>query len=213
MNTHTTTISTLRAVPFLLTGFVASVLAAPPEYNSNIEEIPNSRVTVVNVQTLFDASPRNNGKLFSRYIESIAWNSTGTKLYIDYQGVNQYFAIADASSVLKGGNKVKIISHTRDKGNTRLNNSNPVFHPENKYYVFSGQDTGVSEYKRSLPGYGFCTNLFAADIESNVYWPLTSNVSTAKLIRGAVMPQFSLDGSKLFWTLCETTPGDKELYG
>ena len=192
---------------------MASLLAAPHEYNSNIEEIPNSRVTVVSVQTIFDASPRNNGKLFSRYIESIAWNGTGTKLYIDYQGVNQYFAIADASSAIKGGDKVKIISHTRDKGNTRLNNANPVFHPGNMYYVFSGQDTGVSEYKRSLPGYGFCTNLFAADIESNVYWPLTSNVSTAKLIRGAVMPQFSADGSKLFWTLCETTPGGKELYG
>ena len=192
---------------------MASLLAAPPEYNSNIEEIPNSRVTVVNMQTIFDASTRNNAKVFPRIIESIAWNNTGTKLYIDYQGVNQYFAIVDLSSAIKGTARVKFLSHTRDKGNTRHNNANPVFHPSNKFYVFSGQDIGVTEYRRSLPGYGFCTNLYAADINSNVYWPLTTNVSTAKMVRGAFMPQFSPDGTTLFWTVCECHPLDKEILG
>lgn len=213
MKNHNTTVSAPKAVAFLLTGLIASLLAAPPEYNSNIEEIPNSRVMVVNMQTIFDASARNNAKVFPRSIESIAWNSTGTKLFIDCQGVNQYFAIADLSSAIKGAAKVKILTHTRDKGNTRLNNANPAFHPGNKYYVFSGQDIGVNEYKRSLPGYGFCTNLCLADIQSNVYWPLTTYVSTAKSIRGAVMPQFSPDGSKLFWTACESKSGDKEIFG
>ncbi len=213
MNTHSITTPALHAVAFLLTGLVASLLAAPPEYNSNIEEIPNSRVTVVSMQTIFDASSRNNAKVFPRNIESIAWNSNGTKLYIDYQGINQYFGIADLSSAIKGTARVKVISHTRDKGNTRLNNANPVFHPDNKYYVFSGQDIGVTEYRRSLPGYGFCTNLCAADVNSNVYWPLTTYVSTAKMVRGAFMPQFSPDGSKLFWTVCECHPLDREILG
>ena len=213
MKKHSTTVSAPKAVAFLLTGLIASLLAAPPEFNSNIEEIPNSRVTVVNMQTIFDASARNNAKVFPRSIESIAWNSTGTKLFIDFQGVNQYFAIADLSSAIKGAAKVKMLTHTRDKGNTRLNNANPAFHPGNKYYVFSGQDIGVNEYKRSLPGYGFCTNLCLADIQSNVYWPLTTYVSTAKSIRGAVMPQFSPDGSKLFWTACESKSSDKEIFG
>ena len=213
MKKHSITTPALRAVAFLLTGLVASLLAAPPEYNSNIEEIPNSRVTVVNMQTIFDASTRNNAKVFPRIIESIAWNNTGTKLYIDYQGVNQYFAIVDLSSAIKGTARVKFLSHTRDKGNTRHNNANPVFHPSNKFYVFSGQDIGVTEYRRSLPGYGFCTNLYAADINSNVYWPLTTNVSTAKMVRGAFMPQFSPDGTTLFWTVCECHPLDKEILG
>ena len=145
MKNHSITAFAPKAVAFLLTGLVASLLAAPPDYNSNIEEIPNSRVMVVNMQTIFDASARNNAKVFPRNIESIAWNSTGTKLYIDYQGVNQYFSIADLSSAIKGTAKVKILTHTRDKGNTRHNNANPVFHPSNKYYVFSGQDIGVTE--------------------------------------------------------------------
>ena len=214
MKKQSSTTPALRAVVFLLlTGFAVSLFGAPPEFNSNIEEIPNARVTIVSMQTIFDASSRNNAKVFPRTIESIAWNSNGTKLYIDYQGVNQYFAIADLSSAPKGNARVKVISHTRDNGNTRLNNANPVFHPGNKYYVFSGQDIGVTEYKRSLPGYGFCTNLCAADINSNVYWPLTSYISSAKMVRGAFMPQFSSDGSKLFWTMCECNPLGKDLFG
>ena len=90
MKNHNIAVSAPKAVAFLLTGLIASLLAAPPEYNSNIEEIPNSRVMVVNMQTIFDASARNNAKVFPRSIESIAWNSTGTKLFIDCQGENPY---------------------------------------------------------------------------------------------------------------------------
>lgn len=214
MKNNNTTNHALRAASFLLmTGLCFSLFAAPAENNSDIEAIPNSRVTVANMQTIFDASVKSNSKIFPRNIESIAWDSTGTKLFIDYQGINQYFAVADLSSALKGTPKVKYLTHTRDKTNTRLNNANPAFHPNGKYYVFSGQDLGINEFKRSLPGYGFCTNLCLAEIRSNIYWPLTTYVSTAKLIRGAVMPQFSPDGTQLFWTACENTSSDKGIMG
>ena len=206
-------ILSLQSVVFVLASSLVAAFAAPVESSSDIEEIPNSRVGVVNMHTIFDSSVKSSQKVFPRNIESIAWDSTGNRLFIDYQGVNQYFAIADLSSALKGTPKVKILSHSRDKGNTRLNSANPVFHPSDKYYLFSGQDNGVNEYKRSLPGYGFCTNLVAADIQSNIFWPLTAYVSNAKILRGALMPQFSPDGKQLFWTHCETTPAEKSIFG
>lgn len=185
-------------------GFAVSLYAENSVENSVIEATVNGRLKVVKKTVLFDSAKFSTGRTPSRNVESIAWSPDGRFLLMDQKGLNQFFAIArtrlDGDKV---AGKTSVLSNNRITGNTRLNNSNPAWFPTGKYFVFTGQDNSSSEYKRSLPGYGFFSNLWLADTKGTSFSKLTHEVSTYNAPKGAVMPRFSPDGRKLFWTRCE----------
>ncbi len=80
-------------------------------------------------------------------------------------------------------------------------NGNPAWHPSGDYIIFTGENEDVTEEYDILakPGRGINCNLWLAKTDQSGFWQLTS-IETAVVDAGGVIhPQFSHDGSRLFW--------------
>ncbi len=178
----------------------------------NIENVANSRIMISKLTTVYDTNPQGVIRALPRAIESVEWSPDGKSLIVDIQGVNQFFSIAIMNATTEKAT-IKQLSNSRDTGNTRLNNSNPSFYKNGKYYVFVGQDLSSQEYRRSLPGIGLFSNICLASTTSPNYWNLTNYISSYKTARGAIMPRFSKDGKMLSWTVCAADSQDRNFWG
>lgn len=77
-----------------------------------------------------------------------------------------------------------------------------TWHPSGQFVVFSAENEDVRSRKADLlaePGIGLNTNLWVMTADGSRVWPLTRDETNADDPRGAIHPQFSPDGARLFW--------------
>ncbi len=77
-----------------------------------------------------------------------------------------------------------------------------TWHPSGKYIVFTAENEDVQTKKAdelASPGVGLNTNLWAMSSDGKQFWKLTDYKTDYVNPKGAIHPQFSRDGKRLFW--------------
>lgn len=169
-----------------------------------LEHVPNHRIRVKSMTTLQSI----------RQVESIIWHPDGSSLLIDSAVGNPYYNLYAVHFDQDGNESVRPLLERRDGtaiGN--LHNSNGSWHPRGRHVVFSGQNVGSTELRRSAPGYGLFSNLWLCDSTGQRSWRLTDLQSSYFNPRGASMPFFSPDGRKLVWTASDGRAGSGRARG
>lgn len=176
--------------------------AEAPEKPS-LESIFNYRIRVKKFTTLQSVSN----------IESVAWSPDGKKLLVDSAIGNPYYNIYIVEFDDEGRDSIRSVFQRRGSDIvTSLHNGNASWHPRGRHIVFSGQNVGSTELRRSAPGYGLFGNLWLAD-DNGRFWRLTNLLSSYFNPKGVSMPHFSPDGRKLVWTVSDGRAGQGRARG
>ena len=79
-------------------------------------------------------------------------------------------------------------------------NGNPAWHPSGDFIVYTAEYPEAPKRidRYAIPGSGLGCNLWIIDNRSKKFYQLT-NYSLMPPIKGVIHPQFSHDGTKLFW--------------
>ncbi len=163
----------------------------------SLESILNHRIRVKNFTTLKSVSN----------VESVAWSPDGKTLLVDSAIGNPYYNIYIVEFDDEGRDSIRPVFQRR--GNdivTNLHNGNARWHPRGRHIVFSGQNVGSTELRRSAPGYGLFGNLWLGD-DNGRFWRLTNLLSSYFNPWGVSMPHFSPDGRQLVWTVSDGRAG------
>ena len=192
---------------------LALLSAAAFAAEGGIEQLANSRIVLGGRRKVFEMSSKIPLKEQPRHIESIAWTPDGSGIIFDMQGGNGFFGIALADLEKEGQPVPRRLTDNRGDGNARLNNSAPCFHPDGIHYVFTGQNEGSSEFRSTLPGIGLFSNLLLSDVNSSRYVPLTDEISSFRIAKGACCPRFSQDGGRLAWIAVSKPIRENSLWG
>ncbi len=179
----------------------------------SIGQLANGRIVLAGQRKVFEMASKTPQKDQPRQIDSIAWSPDGSGIIFDMQGGNGFFGIAIADPGKDGQASPRSLTANRGDGRARLNNSAPCFHPDGIHYVFSGQDEGSSEYRNTLPGIGLYSNLLLSDVNSSQYIPLTDEISSVRIAKGACCPRFSPDGGQLAWISVSRPVRESSLWG
>jgi len=91
-------------------------------------------------------------------------------------------------------------------------NGNPAWHPSGEYIVYTAEHPEAPKKidRYAIPGAGLGCNLWIMDRKGKKFYQLT-NYSLKRPIKGVIHPQFSHDGTKLFWS--ERVRRGDHLYG
>jgi len=97
-------------------------------------------------------------------------------------------------------------------------NGNVTWHSSGKYLVFTAQNEdaqGDLLDSVAIPGVGLNCNLWAMSADGEQVWQLTDLPTQQRTPQGVIHPQFSHDGSRLFWAqaLGEYSPVAGEEWG
>jgi Tol biopolymer transport system component len=84
-------------------------------------------------------------------------------------------------------------------GTARQHSGNADWFPSGEYFVFTSQNRGSTDYRRSIPGMGWHCNLWLADKDGTKFWQLTNISTSYNSPQGVAMPHFAPDGKRLFW--------------
>lgn len=154
-----------------------------------LSELGNAHIFVHAITPLTGASVRN--------VDVVDWSAKTNMLLFDKRGLNQYYNIF---SITAEGFRLTALTLERGGGVTELHNCTPAWYPGGRYFVFSGQNRGSTDYRRSGPGSGWHCNLWFADRDGSQFWQLTDLPTRYNNPRGATAPVFSPDGKRLLWT-------------
>ncbi|NLF62232.1 MAG: hypothetical protein GX574_13905 [Lentisphaerae bacterium] len=177
--------------------------AAPAPVKPSLESIFNYRIRVKNFTTLKSVSN----------VESIAWSPDGKTLLVDSAVGNPYYNIYLVEFDAEGRDSIRPAFQRRGSDIvTKLHNGNASWHPKGRHIVFSGQNVGSTELRRSAPGYGLFSNLWVAD-DSGRFWRITNLLSSYFNPWGVSMPHFSPDGRQLVWTVSDGRLGQGRARG
>jgi len=92
---------------------------------------------------------------------------------------------------------------TCGNGFPRKHMGSVTWRPSGDYLAFTAQNedaTGERTDELSIPGVGLNCNLWVMKSDSSEAWRLTNMPTNYKAPRGVIHPQFSNDGTRLFWT-------------
>ena len=174
----------------MVLGALSGWLAAGASTESGpITALPTEEIFVHAITPLEGAVIRN--------VSTIDWSARRNLLVFDKRGINQYYNIF---SITPDGFRLSALTLDRSSGATRLHNTCPVWHPNGNFILFSGQNRGSTDYRRSGPGGGWHCNLWACSADGNQYWQLTDYLTRYNTPRGVTMPAISPNGKKVLWT-------------
>jgi Tol biopolymer transport system component len=154
-----------------------------------VTQLSNTRIYVHAITPLTGATVRN--------VDSLDWSARNNLLLFDKRGLNQLYNVY---SITAEGFRLTALTLERGGGTTELHNCTPAWHPSGKFLVFSGENRGSTDPRRSGPGAGWHCNLWCAARDGGQFWQLTDLPTRYNSPRGVTMPAFSPDGRKLFWT-------------
>ena len=154
-----------------------------------ITQLPNHEIFVHKVTDLGDLLANTN---------TIDWSGPNNRLIIDKRGLNQYYNVF---SVTPEGFRLKPLTLAMDPtGTARQHSGNANWIPGGDVFIFTSQNRGSTDYRRSIPGMGWHCNLWLADKDGNKFWQLTNLHTSYNSPQGIAMPHFSPDGKRVFWT-------------
>lgn len=85
---------------------------------------------------------------------------------------------------------------------SRVHRGSVTLRPDDSFLVYVAENPDVRTKKAeelATPGVGLNTNLWAMTLDGAHAWPLTTYPTDYRHPRGAIHPQFSRDGKRLFW--------------
>ncbi len=157
---------------------------APP-----VTQLPNRRIFVHAITPLTGTAVRN--------VDSVDWSPRTRVLLFDKRGISPTYNVF---RITAEGFRLTALTLDRGGGAADLHNCSPAWHPSGRFFVFSGQNRGSTDPRRSGPGNGWHCNLWLATQDGDRFWPLTDLPTDYRNPRGVTMPAFSPDGTRLFWT-------------
>jgi hypothetical protein len=88
-------------------------------------------------------------------------------------------------------------------------NGSPAWRPDGAYLVFTAENTDVLPMAdaSAVPGMGMNCNLWAMTPDGRNAWPLTRYETEYAAPRAVLHPQFSKDGTRLYWAEAVGDPG------
>lgn len=157
---------------------------------AGITDLANENIFIHNSREL-DTSSDNEG------CETIDWSAVNNRLLIDKKGLNRYYNIY---SITPEGFGMKPLTLAKGGGAAQQHSGNGAWYPDGGYFVFVSQNVGSTSYTESMPSIGWHCNLYLANEDGNRFWQLTSYPTSLSAPQGVVLPRFSPDGKRLFWS-------------
>ncbi|MBU1671823.1 MAG: hypothetical protein KKF41_02305 [Actinobacteria bacterium] len=125
-----------------------------------------------------------------------AWSHDGSWIAYTKYGSSGYFEIWMARP--DGTDRHRIYGDSSPRGNS----GGIDWYPGDRYFVFTAQNpdaTGPRNDLLSKPGVGFNCNLWLGNTDGSEAWRLTDYQSDDLAPLAVIHPQFSPDGTRLFW--------------
>ena len=131
-----------------------------------------------------------------RYGKSLDWSHEKDLIASSRRGLDGYY---DVFVMRPDGSEETNLTSGRP-GCPQKHNGNPAWHPSGGYIVFTAQkeDAPPAVREWAIPGTGFCCDLWLMTSDGKSFYQLT-DYPLGKPVRGVIHPQFSHDGTKLFW--------------
>lgn len=136
--------------------------------------------------------------LLDRSVSDVAWSRDGR--WIAYAKRNPKDWYMDVWKIRPDGSDAQCL--TEGTAAPKKHCGGPTWHPSGKYIVFVAANEDVQTKraeKLAEPGSGINTNLWAMTVDGKWFWKLTDHKTDYLRPRGAIHPQFSHDGKRIFW--------------
>jgi len=177
----------LKKTPIILLLLITCELYTTAAKTQNIKEkqiseLNNQDISIYKIKT------------FTKGGQSLDW-SKNNEIIIGRKGINRYYNI---DLFNKYGTRIQCLTLGLGKG-SRIHCSNPNWHPNGKYYLFTAQNLKGGSYSKSMPENGLNSNIYLGTKDGKHYWKLTDITSTHSNQKGVVNPKFSPNGKKILW--------------
>jgi len=136
--------------------------------------------------------------LIDQWVGDIDWLKDGS--WIAYAKRNPRDWYMDVWKIRADGSDAQCL--TCNENAPKKHVGSVTWHPSGKYIVFTAENEDVKTKKAeelATPGVGLNTNLWAMSSDGKQFWKLTNWKTDYLHPRGAIHPQFSHDGKRLFW--------------
>ncbi len=145
-----------------------------------------------------EAYPEMGITLIDEWVADVDWMRDGE--WIAYTKRNPKDWYMDIWKIRPDGSEAQCL--TCYPGAPQKHSGSVTWHPSGNYIVFTAANEDVRTKKAeelATPGVGLNTNLWAMTPDGKQFWKLTDYTTDYRKPRGAIHPQFSRDGKRLFW--------------
>jgi Tol biopolymer transport system component len=129
-------------------------------------------------------------------VDSVDWSAQNNRLLIDRKGTSSYYSVF---TMTPEGFRAQNMVLNKPGGVLR-HSGDASWDPTGKYFIFTSQQEGVTDFSHSTPRIGWNCDIWLANREGSSFWRLTHFPSKRNAPRGATNPMFSPDGKKVFWS-------------
>jgi hypothetical protein len=178
-----------RIVAQLGLGLVLSSAIATAQSDRNAKAITDQPTNRIYIHGIAELSKKIVG------VDSVDWSAQNNRLLIDRPGTSRFYSVF---TMTPEGFRLQNMVLNKPGGVLR-HSGDANWHPSGKYFIFTSQQEGVSDFSHSVPRVGWHCDIWLANREGTSFWRLTHFASKRNAPKGATNPMFSPDGNKVFW--------------